>query len=338
MLKYCIFLVPLLVDLSACRLFGLVQACTSIYKRRQLASHKTGWWQPLVWSTNLDNVEFRNSTSVWLLSAYPPNLNNEDGVSAIKLWKSNEELSYTPTDEANLRHNALNLSLGGAARQLNSNTFHDPNDHLKRMATASPQKTGRRAFHTMNCQFSFGPNNAYFCKSDTNWAWSDNNTLSEPLRRVLEDPDHPFATKFPYDVAFPMELGLYSMCWKAKDDCDYSQYWTLAHRIVQPTEDYLGSHYIKLGAFMGNGMTSHTVFGPYHGFFSSLCWQNLPPALATDIMGRLKRWRLATVALGVCGAYVVLYDDGVHHEKRKMFAKPYMALQGTQVSQVMEAL
>lgn len=47
---------------------------------------------------------------------------------------------------------------------------------------------------------------------------SDNNTLPEPLRRVLEDPNHPEFNKFPYDVALAMEPGVYSMCWKTKND------------------------------------------------------------------------------------------------------------------------
>ncbi|KAJ7026691.1 hypothetical protein C8F04DRAFT_1296271 [Mycena alexandri] len=43
----------------------------------------------------------------------------------------------------------------------------------------------------MDCQFSFGPNNSYFLKSDSRWAWSDHNTLPHPLLRVLEDPNDP---------------------------------------------------------------------------------------------------------------------------------------------------
>ncbi|KAF8172788.1 hypothetical protein K438DRAFT_1981276 [Mycena galopus ATCC 62051] len=61
----------------------------------------------------------------------------------------------------------------------------------------------------MDCQFSFGPNNAYFLKSDSWRAWSDNNTIPEPLRRVLEDPDNPEYCKFPYDVAHPIPAGPY---------------------------------------------------------------------------------------------------------------------------------
>ncbi|KAJ7468458.1 hypothetical protein FB451DRAFT_1256267 [Mycena latifolia] len=152
----------------------------------------------------------------------------------------------------------------------------------------------------MDCQFSFGPNNSFFCKSSTHWSWSDNNTLPEPLRLILEDPNHPQFNKFPYDVALAMEPGVFSMCWKTKNDQDYYE------------ADYLGPHYAKLGTFMAN-MTANTVFGPYHSYFSTsksgLSWQNLPPALETIIMDRIKLGRPSTVALGLRGAFVVLFDD-----------------------------
>lgn len=35
---------------------------------------------------------------------------------------------------------------------------------------------------------------------------SDNNTLPEPLRLILEDPNHPQANQFPYDVAVHRSL------------------------------------------------------------------------------------------------------------------------------------
>ncbi|KAF8172789.1 hypothetical protein K438DRAFT_174268 [Mycena galopus ATCC 62051] len=76
--------------------------------------------------------------------------------------------------------------------------------------------------------------------------------------------------------------------------------------------DHLGPHYTKLAAFMTR-KTARTVFGPYRSYFSTsdagLSWQNLPPTLETDIMDRLKLGRPHTVALGVGGAWAVLYDD-----------------------------
>ncbi|KAJ7686782.1 hypothetical protein B0H17DRAFT_1071081 [Mycena rosella] len=128
----------------------------------------------------------------------------------------------------------------------------------------------------MHCQFSFGPNNAFFFQVDSQWAWSDNNTLPQSLRLVLEDPAQPDYNKLPYDVALAMEPGVYGMCWRTKNDEDFYE------------ADFLGPHYAKLGPFMG-GMSAHT----------------------TDIMGRIKLGRPETVALGMRGAYVVLYDDSV---------------------------
>ncbi|KAJ7153574.1 hypothetical protein C8R43DRAFT_1126849 [Mycena crocata] len=163
----------------------------------------------------------------------------------------------------------------------------------------------------MECQFYSGTNNAFFFKTGSQWSWSDNNTLPEPLRRVLEDHAHPDYNKFPYDIAFAMEPGAYSMCWKTKDDRDLYE------------ADYLGQHYVKLGTFMA-GKTENTVFGPYHSYFSTsksgLSWQNLPPALETNIMDRLKLGRPKVVALGMRGAFVVLYDDStLSHNLQGMY-------------------
>ncbi|KAF8185842.1 hypothetical protein K438DRAFT_2154684 [Mycena galopus ATCC 62051] len=159
----------------------------------------------------------------------------------------------------------------------------------------------------MDCDFSFGPNGAFFAKSDTIWAWSDNNTLPEPLRLILEDPNHPQANKFPYDVAFAMEPGIFCMSWKTVQGDDYFQ------------ELFLGPSYSKLAEFMRNigrngEHCTRTVFGPNTSYFtispSGYSWQNLPPALETDITGRLKKGHPTTVALGVHGSFVVLCSNG----------------------------
>ncbi|KAF8172787.1 hypothetical protein K438DRAFT_2023652 [Mycena galopus ATCC 62051] len=159
----------------------------------------------------------------------------------------------------------------------------------------------------MDCDFSFGPNGAFFAKSDTIWAWSDNNTLPEPLRLILEDPNHPQANKFPYDVAFPMEPGMFCMSWKTVKGEDYYE------------ELFLGPRYSKLAEFMRNiaqngEHCTRTVFGPNTSYFtispSGYSWQNLPPALETDITGRLKKGSPTNVALGVHGSFVVLYSNG----------------------------
>ncbi|KAF7373499.1 hypothetical protein MSAN_00559800 [Mycena sanguinolenta] len=159
----------------------------------------------------------------------------------------------------------------------------------------------------MDCDFSFGPNGSFFAKSDTIWAWSDNNTLPEPLRLILEDPNHPQANKFPYDVAFPMEPGTWCMSWRTVKGEDYYE------------ELFLGPRYAKLAEFMRNiaqngEHCTRTVFGPNASYFtispSGYSWQHLPPALENDIIGRIKKGTPTTIALGVHGSFVALYSNG----------------------------
>ncbi|KAJ7823796.1 hypothetical protein B0H14DRAFT_1307783 [Mycena olivaceomarginata] len=157
----------------------------------------------------------------------------------------------------------------------------------------------------MNCQFSFGPNRSYFCSAGTVYAWSRN--LLPPALVRLQDSLHPQALDTPYDVAFPMEFGTYALCWKTKrgEDCYEG--------------GCLGPSCGRLARFIKNVATSgahttRTVFGPNASFFSmspsGFCWQNLPPALEDDMHACMKIRRPTTVALGVQGAYVVLYNDG----------------------------
>ncbi|KAF7373441.1 hypothetical protein MSAN_00553800 [Mycena sanguinolenta] len=157
------------------------------------------------------------------------------------------------------------------------------------------------------CDFSFGPNGAFFVQSDSMWAWSDNNTLPEPLRLILEDPNHPQANKFPYDVAFPMEPGTWCMSWRTMKGEDYYE------------ELFLGPKYTKLAEFMRNiaqngEHCTRTVFGPNASYFtispSGYSWQHLPPALENDIVGRIKKGTPTAVALGVHGSFVALYSNG----------------------------
>nr|GAT48616.1 predicted protein [Mycena chlorophos] len=152
----------------------------------------------------------------------------------------------------------------------------------------------------MDCQFSFGPNGAYFLKSDSRWAWSDHN-LPETLRRVLADPNDPLYCKSPADVAFAMEPGVYSMCWTTKSNQEMYE------------ADYLPPNYAKLAKFIA-GRSAHTTFGSNQSYFSTtktgLSWQNLPPELETHIMSRIRIGRPHTIALGVNGAWIGLWDDG----------------------------
>ncbi|KAF7297119.1 hypothetical protein MIND_00944800 [Mycena indigotica] len=153
---------------------------------------------------------------------------------------------------------------------------------------------------SMDCQFSFGPNGAFFVKSSTLWAWSDHK-LPEPLRSVLEDTNNPLHCKQPHDVAFAIEPGVYSM------------YWTTKANQEMYEADYLPSYYSKLAAFIAN-KSARTTFGPNHSYFSTtesgLSWQNLPDVLETTILNRIRIGRPHTVALGVQGAWIVLFEDG----------------------------
>ncbi|KAJ7058220.1 hypothetical protein C8F01DRAFT_312076 [Mycena amicta] len=159
----------------------------------------------------------------------------------------------------------------------------------------------------MDCHFAFGPNGAYFCKSDTVWAWSDNNTLPERLRLLLEDPNHPQATKLPYDIAFPMEPGTFSMAWQTVRGEGWYE------------ELFLGPRYSKLAAYIlktakDGQHTLRTVFGPNASYWTmsppGFSWQNLPPELESDMVGRIRKGQPICVALGVHGSFVVLYSDG----------------------------
>ncbi|KAJ7473617.1 hypothetical protein B0H11DRAFT_1339318 [Mycena galericulata] len=156
----------------------------------------------------------------------------------------------------------------------------------------------------MNCQFSFGPNRSYFCSAGSIYAWS---ALPAGLTRLLENRNHPQAVATPHDVAFPMEPGFYALCWKTTGGEDWYE------------DGCLGPNYVRLARFIKNvatkgGHTTRTTFGPGASFFSmspsGYSWQNIPPALEDDIHNCMKIRRPTSVALGVQGTYVVLYNDG----------------------------
>ncbi|KAJ7234504.1 hypothetical protein B0H12DRAFT_1142734 [Mycena haematopus] len=158
----------------------------------------------------------------------------------------------------------------------------------------------------MDCQFSFGPNRSYFCRAGTVYAWSER-SLPSGLARLLEDSAHPQSLDLPYDVAFPMDPGTYAACWRTKSGQDWYE------------DGRLGPSYARLGRFIKNvatkgGYTTRTVFGPNGSFFSmspsGFCWQNLPADLEDDMHSCMKLRRPTSVALGVQGSYIVLYNDG----------------------------
>ncbi|KAJ7083597.1 hypothetical protein B0H15DRAFT_850073 [Mycena belliarum] len=159
----------------------------------------------------------------------------------------------------------------------------------------------------MAVQFSFAPNRSYFVIGSLYpYAWSDN-TLPARLLRLIENRGDPLALDTPYDVAFPMEPDTFCISWKATSGKEYYE------------EDYLGPQYARLADYIRSvgtkgERTARTVFGPGASYFSTspsgYSWQNLPLALEVDIQADLQTRRPTTVALGVQGSYVVLYDDG----------------------------
>ncbi|KAJ6469039.1 hypothetical protein C8R47DRAFT_801413 [Mycena vitilis] len=104
-----------------------------------------------------------------------------------------------------------------------------------------------------------------------------------------------------------MEPGMWSGAWKTVKGEDWYE------------ELFLGPRYTKLAEYIRNiaqsgEHTTRTVFGPNASYFtispSGFSWQNLPPVLENDMVGRLKKGHPTNVALGLNGAFVVLYSDG----------------------------
>ncbi|KAJ7777688.1 hypothetical protein DFH07DRAFT_951339 [Mycena maculata] len=140
----------------------------------------------------------------------------------------------------------------------------------------------------MDCQFVFGPNRSYFCSAGPAFAWSGN-TLPAGLTRVLQERQHPQALDTPYDVALPMEQGTFALCWKTRGGEDWYEV---------STDGFLGPNYARLARFIKSvattgGHTTRTSFGPEE-----------------DIHNCMKIRRPTSVALGVQGSYIVLYNDG----------------------------
>ncbi|KAJ7767893.1 hypothetical protein DFH07DRAFT_1009278 [Mycena maculata] len=81
----------------------------------------------------------------------------------------------------------------------------------------------------------------------------------------------------------------------------------------------LGPNYARLARFIKGvattgAHTTRTAFGPGASYFSvspsGYSWQNIPSGLEDDIHNCMKIRRPTSVALGVQGSYVVLYNDG----------------------------
>ncbi|KAJ7494014.1 hypothetical protein FB451DRAFT_1164882 [Mycena latifolia] len=133
------------------------------------------------------------------------------------------------------------------------------------------------------------------------------------LLHLLQDRTHPQAVDTPYDVAFPMEPETYAVCWRTTSGEDW-------YEAQLPPDACLGPDYARLARFIrdvaaAGRHTSRTVFGPGASYFSTApsgySWQNLPPGLEDDMYNCMKLRRPSTVALGVQGSYVVVYDDGI---------------------------
>ncbi|KAF8209709.1 hypothetical protein K438DRAFT_1929672 [Mycena galopus ATCC 62051] len=155
----------------------------------------------------------------------------------------------------------------------------------------------------MNCQFSFGPNNSYFCATAGGWVCSEN-ALPAAVYRVFIDENHARAMDTPWDVAFAVDEGSYTVRWRAKNDKNYQR----------PGKIPVDSNYARLGRFMAGNNPTLTTFGPGFSYFSfsrtGCSWQNLPPALEESIQNCMNVRRPACVALGVEGTYIVIFGDG----------------------------
>ncbi|KAF8171165.1 hypothetical protein K438DRAFT_2024084 [Mycena galopus ATCC 62051] len=155
----------------------------------------------------------------------------------------------------------------------------------------------------MNCQFSFGPNDSYFCVAAGGWVCSEK-ALAKEVFDIFVDENHPHAMETPHDVAFAVEPGAYLMRWTAKDGQGYKR----------PSEVPAGSNYARLFEFVKSARPTRTTFGPGFSYFSistSGCsWQNLPPGLEDVIQNCMKIRQPACVALGIDGIYVVIFNEG----------------------------
>ncbi|KAJ7120566.1 hypothetical protein C8R43DRAFT_1034134 [Mycena crocata] len=156
----------------------------------------------------------------------------------------------------------------------------------------------------MDCQFSFGANGSYLFRAGSNIAWSDN-LIPHRLEHLLENKSQTFGNM--YDVAFPIEEGLYMASWYTNTEEDRYE------------DAFLGPNYARLARFMAqvaknSGHTMQTVFGPNYSYFSfstsGYSWQNIPPALENDILNSMKTRLPTAVALGLEASYVVVYSDG----------------------------
>ncbi|KAF8215516.1 hypothetical protein K438DRAFT_1926128 [Mycena galopus ATCC 62051] len=150
----------------------------------------------------------------------------------------------------------------------------------------------------MKHQFSFGPNESYFCNGVKGVAYSDQGLPQEVLS-ILTNAN----MGSPQDVAFAVEQGLYLMRWSAKDGKDYKATGEI------PSD----SNYARLVRFVNDAKPTRTTFGPGFSYFSistsGYSWQNIPPALEEDIHSRIKIRQPTCMALGINGAFVAIYND-----------------------------
>ncbi|KAJ7144076.1 hypothetical protein C8R44DRAFT_725064 [Mycena epipterygia] len=170
----------------------------------------------------------------------------------------------------------------------------------------------------MSCHKETGVENASRCDLKPYQRWlrlcmhfierathRSDNPLPKGLASLLEDKYHPQAMGTPHDVAFPMEPGLYLLCYKT----------TIGEDLYVAT--CLGPNYTRLERFIksaaASGYKTHTIFGSGRSYFSTspsgYSWQNLTPALEEVIQHGMRTRRPMTVALGV-DVHVVLNEDG----------------------------
>ncbi|KAF7337213.1 hypothetical protein MSAN_02273700 [Mycena sanguinolenta] len=150
----------------------------------------------------------------------------------------------------------------------------------------------------MDCAFHLAPTDRITCVSPTaSFSASDEPALPAEVLRILSDETHPQVSASLYDLGLAMEPDVYCMCWKTTS----GEGWYEANRALHPSRCVSRSRlarFIKNVCNSDGSHTSRTTFGPNAS------------GLEEHIIGNMRRSQPTAIALGVGGAYAVLYDDG----------------------------
>ncbi|KAJ6537627.1 hypothetical protein B0H19DRAFT_1078775 [Mycena capillaripes] len=158
----------------------------------------------------------------------------------------------------------------------------------------------------MHYLFTFGPNGSYFLSAGTYFVHSKdslpgpvNDLVVELDRRLLNDSKATQLLKMPWDVAFPMEEGLYTMLWTQSDGGWF--------RDANLGPNYTGT---RLARFINNAMATGKYALPLD-VATGYSWQNLPSELEDEIRNDiLTRRPYLALNPSVAGQYWALFCDG----------------------------